>query len=201
MSYVPQRLLYVLRAPAQVRNTFGRGWKNNAEESREVRETFVVDAENPKTTEKAKEWARQRRWVGWQQEVTPVAEPLLIERPNIPFASVELVTLEKRSEGGRAWKVLVDGAFYVDLREDALLGALLYSTNHGDGVIYGPFQWVLCGSQLKILKVGGQEHQEVVKINTGEYGDKMRDKRLAGWAKYADRIAKAAAFRAAEKTQ
>ena len=165
---------------------FGRAWRRQvgADDMRRVRPTFVVEAENPKTRATAVAWAERRYWS------QPVSKAELIERPNVVIPSVELITLDRRSQGGRAWKVLVDDTFYVDLREDTLLDVLLYGQDNGQGIIQGPFIWLSMGNGLKLMRYGGSEHEAVAKWEETAAGIAATKKRLAGYAKQAAKMVK-----------
>jgi hypothetical protein len=188
VSYTPSNLLYVLRAETEVINNFGRAWRrqNSDADVRKVRPAFVVDAENPKTRATAVAWAESRYW--WRDPEPTKAE--IIEHRNVVIPSVELITLDKRSEGGRAWKVLVDDIFYVDLREDTLLDVLLYGQDNGQGIIRGPFIWLSMGNGLKLMRYGGSEHEEVAKWEKTAEGIAATKKRLAGYKKQIEKMVK-----------
>lgn len=185
MSYTPKNLLYVLRAETEARNIFGRAWRrqNDDADVRKVRPAFVVDAANPKTRATAIAWAESRYW---GEPMTAKAE--LIERPNVAIPSVELITLDRRREDGRAWKVIVDDVFYVDLREDTLLDVLLYGQDNGQGIIQGPLIWLSMGNGLKLMRYGGSEHEEVAEWEKTAAGIAATKKRLAGYAKQAAKM-------------
>jgi len=179
MSYTPEKLLYVSRPEITVTNHFGQAWKRQDQEktSRDVFPTFVVDAENPKTRATAIAWAERRYYND------PIVTPRIVEVPNAPLTSVELVTLEYRGEGGRAWKVIVEGSYYVDLREDTLLDVLLYGAGHEQGIIYGPFIWACIGSSIKLITFGGHEHSKIVEEEKSPSGRRLADKRRNAWKK------------------
>lgn len=186
MSYTPENLLYVMRPEETVHNFFTRTWryrnhKHPEATERFVRPTFVVDAENPQTRKTAVDWAKGN--YRYRAPTPGTAE--IVELPNTPISHVELVTLEVRSQGGRAWKVLIEDTYYVDLREDTLLDVLLYGRGHEEGVIVGPFIWVCVGSSVKLLTYGGHEHKQIIDEEQSAQGVALAAKRRATWAKQA----------------
>jgi len=87
-------------------------------------------------------------------------EPV-IEKPNDPIPTLQLLTLEERGEGGRAWKTLTPEGFLVDLREDVFLDVLFSSGVTRDGIIEGPFQWVVYGTQMRLALVDSALYREI----------------------------------------
>lgn len=157
VGYVPDKLKYVQRAPSQVADYWEHDlWGDEKPPSREVRGAFVVDASNDKTLKTAMEWAGHARW---NQKG---GKPTIEERDNAPIESIEVVSLDIRGNGGRAWKVLIENTFYADLREDVMLDAL----RHGEGVklgfLKGPFIWCGVGTQMKLVRVGSKLHDVVL---------------------------------------
>ena len=157
LGSIPDNLNYVQRPPKEI----GDYWEHDLTEDGEkiptvkVRETFVVDASNPKTLETAMKWAKNYGAVK-ERDIT------VSKRANDPIDTLEILGLDIRSEGGRAWKVIIHGTYYVDLREDVLLDAL----KNGPGVVNkelrGPFLWCRVASQLKLVRVGSRLHKAVV---------------------------------------
>lgn len=84
----------------------------------------------------------------------------LEEKYNTPF-SLRLITLEKRSQGGRAWKVIDKDNNMFDLREDVLLDALLNVGCEKDGRLKGEYIWAKLGSQSRIIRVDSTLHNKL----------------------------------------
>lgn len=144
VGYVPAKMTYVQRAPSEVSDYWEHDfWGDEKPPTRTVRETFVVDADNPNTRKTATEWAGPHA--------------VFTDKTNDPIEEVEVVSLVLRGNGGRAWKVLIDGTFYVDLREDVMLDALRHGMGVKKGMLKGPFQWA---------GVAGQNHLESRRIAT-----------------------------------
>lgn len=169
VGYIPENLKYVQRPATEVLDYWEHDFWDDGDKQKGVhlRETFVVDATNAKTLETAMRWAR-----GYDREAKGVT---VTERPNSPIATLEIISLDIRSEGGRAWKVLVDGLYYVDLREDVLLDTLKNGKGVTKGEFHGPFQWCGVGSSLKLVRVGSQLYQAVV-----EAGARKASKNVKG---------------------
>lgn len=147
IGYVPTTMKYVQREPKTIREFWEHALDGDEKTELSLTEAFPVDAEDKKRLVTAMQWA------GDHAKVT--------EMPNDPIPTIEIISLEIRAQGGRAWKALIHGTFYVDLREDVLLDAL----RNGEGVknseLIGPFVWAVVGSQTKIVRVGSKLHKAV----------------------------------------
>lgn len=152
IAHIPARILYVCRKGIDVRI----GWED-FDESRTVHVTpaYPVDPDgSKKTVQSAIDWARGR--------YNPEGDaPTTMTVANVPLPYVQIVNLEIRGEGGRAYKITVDGV-YVDLREDVFLDALLAKGVEVGGRLPGPFIWVRIGSQMKLIRVGSPLYDRVV---------------------------------------
>ena len=147
-GHIPEKLNYVQRQPRQVSDY----WEDDVylgEEppTRNVRETWVVEVEEFKT-------ARAAKWAG--------KKPTVTARNNDPITEVEIVSLDKRGNGGRAWKVLIDGEYYVDLREDVMLDAIRRGKGGSGNMLKGPFVWCVIGTQMKLVRIGSKLYDAVV---------------------------------------
>lgn len=149
VGYVPAKMTFVQREPSEVSDYWEHDfWGDEKPPTRTVRETFVVDADNPNTRKTATEWAGPHA--------------VFTDKPNDPIEEVEVVSLVLRGNGGRAWKVLIDGTFYVDLREDVMLDALRHGAGVKKGMLKGPFVWCGVGTQMKLVRVGSKLHEVVL---------------------------------------
>lgn len=160
-GYVPDNIKYVQRQPREVSDYWEHDWLTPEELRRKgilVAEAFPVDSKNKKTLETAMSWARRRNY----HDKGPVVPPKVTEVPNDPIPTVEIVSLDIRSEGGRAWKVLIHGTYYVDLREDVFLDTLRNGTGVIRGELSGPFVWCSVGSHMKLVRVGSKLHDAVL---------------------------------------
>lgn len=146
---LPKRIAYYTR-PAEI---VKRGWQgiDNLDIAPPITATpaFAVDSASKDGRKTAAQWS-----MGWDK--MDLAQPT--ELDNAPISSVEVLTLEKRREGGRAYKVrlrgVVDDTYYVDLREDVLLDALLAGGAKKGGLLSGPFVWGRYETQLRLVRIG-----------------------------------------------
>jgi hypothetical protein len=161
-----------------------------------VKPAFAVDVDSEKMVATARSWGTHERY----KKVCDVAPEFT--GPNDSFTDLQLIDLEKRSEGGCAYKVVDGHGRLYDLREGIFLECL-YSgeiEKRGDGVfLTGEFIWAVNGSQMKIVRVGsclyeklkeaGERRQLVVlkrkDLKPGYvYRMKSKDeKAYLGWAK------------------
>ena len=146
------------------------------EQKRVVVPAFPCDADNPKTIETAKSWANGRHW---QDKKVKMGQ---LDFPNEPMNNIQLISLEHRGEGGRAYKVIArrgDIDFFFDLREDVLLDALLNcKTNKGYFLTH--FVWARVGSQMKIVRVGSELHNKLLKATSRKGLKKIKDLEVGG---------------------
>lgn len=176
-GYIPERIKYVQRPPREVSDYWEHDWLTPEELRRKgvmVSEAFPIDATNKKTLETAMRWAKGR--YNYDPKAKEI-EPKITEVPNDPIPTVEVVSLDIRSEGGRAWKVLIHGTYYVDLREDVLLDSLRNGEGVVRGELTGPFVWCLVGSHMKLVRVGSKLHDAVI-----EAGERRDSKNVTGAA-------------------
>jgi len=165
-SYIPEKILYVCKKSQQIKPKF-----DEVEESffeTKAHPAFPVDPSREKTIETARSWARGTYW---QSKEEVAAEFEMVNEP----MKLQLIGLEVRSQGGRAWKVIAREKFYVDLREDILLEAILTCGVEKNGFINGEFIWTRTGSQMKLVRVGSalyatvqeaDEKKDEKKVNT-----------------------------------
>lgn len=99
-----------------------------------------------------------------------------IEISNNPRGGFKVVSAEQRDNGGRAWKVITPDGDLVDMREDVFLPILLDRGLPSTKIIDAQFQWVQCGSQLKLIEVGSQIHKAA--ITEEEHNGKKEEKKM-----------------------
>lgn len=120
-------------------------------DARGIHHAYPVDIDSP-SHETAQKWAKGRSSEG---------EVIKFTYHNM-FDRVKLIGLDKRSEGGRAYQVLIahdDKIFKVDLREDSLLDIILNSTIHL-GELSGEYAFIQSSSQVKLIRIGSKEYEE-----------------------------------------
>lgn len=123
---------------------------------------FVTDATNAKTQKTAQSWAEQmgRRYRGTTNENS--FTHTISERPNDPISGIRLIGLERRSQGGRAYKALVLDKYVVDFREDVLLDAILNGGILDNGILPGEYIFASVGSEMKLIRVGSLLHEKMI---------------------------------------
>jgi hypothetical protein len=102
-----------------------------------------------------------RNWANgwWNQKKVEVKET---SRKNDPIKGIKIISLEKRSEGGRAYKVVTPDNFYFDLREDVLMDTMLNAGISKDGVLNGTYIWARVRSEMKLVRVGSALHDALL---------------------------------------
>lgn len=122
------------------------GWKGQ-----EVIPAFCSDANNEKTCETGKRWAKGYHQNRKVESVTRNNESI----------SIKILSLEKRSEGGRAYKIVTKENFFFDLREDVLLDTII-NCDIIKGVPIGRFIWAKVGSQMKLVRIDSDLHKALI---------------------------------------
>lgn len=154
---IPDKITYVVTKPHKVT----RGWHGIDDlwiaDPVEATPAFPVDLKSKSSMETAESWA-----TGWRSNATATK----VECDNAPIKSVQLLTIEVRHEGGRAYKVRLDnvgdGTLYVDMREDVVLDAMLVNGVKKGGTLVGPFVWGRFQSQLRLVRVGSTLHKAML---------------------------------------
>jgi len=117
--------------------------------------TFPYNPESKTQPTTAKRWATSGWMIGGAKFVAPE-----VEFNNDPF-SVRIIALDKRAEGGRAYKVIDDQGRKFDLREDQLMEAIRLGGIEAGGQIIGGFVWGIRGSQMTLTFHGGRLYEEM----------------------------------------
>lgn len=120
--------------------------------------SFYTNKDSASMQETAKSWADKEK-----------GEELI----NNPFSNVKIVGLEQRNEGGRAYKVLIDDLYYVDLREDVLMDVIFAEGIQGGGELNGKFLWAQKGSQMRLILKDSEEYYEAL-----DYGNKRNQVKI-----------------------
>lgn len=128
-----------------------------------VNETFVSDADNAKTCATGKEWAEKNGSWNDSTRKYDLFGYNVEEIDNKPITDVIVTSLEHRGNGGRAYKVIVNGKYYVDLREDILLDTILNAGIEIGGKLKGEYIWAKIGSAMKLIRTNSALHEEMLK--------------------------------------
>lgn len=127
-------------------------------------ETYVSDADNKKTCETGAWWAEKtsNRYNSTTQTYEQ-GSYTVEEVDNVPIKNVVITSLEHRGQGGRAYKVIVNDRYYVDLREDVLLDAILHVGINSGGKLMGEYLFAKVGSQMKLVRIDSGLYNELIK--------------------------------------
>ncbi len=163
---IPDKITYVVKQAHAVT----RGWHGlddlHIAAPVTAAPAFPVDPESKSSMETAVRWAE-----GWGNK-NPSRS---VVGDNAPIKEVEVITIDVRAEGGRAYKVrlldVAEGDLYVDMREDVVLDAMLVNGVKKGGIVKGPFVWGRLHSQLRLVRVGSSLHDAMVKA-----ADRMAEK-------------------------
>lgn len=169
---IPDKVVFINRKPQQIDWEWDDFKRENVKVGPTVVPLFVADPLKPKTVETGLSWAKDRWWSG--KDTTTEHIPTQLEVENNPI-QIKIISLETRSQGGRAYKVMFgENNYYVDLREDVLLDCIL-ECKIEQGVPDCEFVWGKVGSQMKLVRVGSELHEQL--IQTTEDGKKAKIKK------------------------
>lgn len=138
---IPEKLYVTFR------NSYEATLKPSKEKSR-ILPAFIVPANSEKFVATANGWRHRD------------IEPVTIE--NTPISGLRIIGLSRRSSGGRAYKVIYPPNYLTDLREDVLLDAIYNVGVDAGGKMNGEYIWSVNGSQMRLIRVGSEEYQNVV---------------------------------------
>lgn len=127
-------------------------------------ETYISDAANKKTCETGQKWAEQKsNRYNYDTKSYYKTNFSVEEVDNVPIKNVVITSLEHRGQGGRAYKVIVNNRYYVDLREDVLLDAILHVGINSGGKLMGEYLFAKVGSQMKLIRIDSALYNELIK--------------------------------------
>lgn len=177
---IPERVRYVKAPTIEIRP----GSTHDRAPPIVVCPVFPVEDGNPKTLVTAQRWAYDAHFRAeahaaslekqadgstklWDElhkrrssgEFEPAIEEVVVE--NIPMSNIRIVSLEHRSQGGRAYKALIDNYYYVDIREDDVLESILSTGIDKGGVLNGKFQW-MAHSGLRLVRDGSEKQRAIL---------------------------------------
>ena len=133
--------------PEELNNLWDDEVKNKAKMEK-VYPTYPIDASNSKTLISAKKWQKNK------------SKTKIVTVNNDPIKNIRIFSLEFRNQGGRAYKLLIDSKYYVDLREDVLMDILL-NAKVENGIIEADLIWATVGSQVKLIRVNSEIYNNI----------------------------------------
>ena len=158
-GHILEDVIYIYNNKLETIVTKWLDFDANITEEMKVIPAFPANPKSKSNLETGRCWANNNKyiWDNTQNNYIEQALEIIEEtRKNNPISNIKIVTLEKRSVGGRAYKVLVDDKFYFDLREDVLLDTMLNCGVSKGGQLNGQFVWAIVGSQMKLIRVGSK---------------------------------------------
>lgn len=136
----------------------------------------VLDQSSTNRHDSAKRWSgrSEGQWIdGKYVKVDP--NPSVYEFDN-KFDDVVIRNLEHRGEGGRAYQVIVTHGgkqFRCDLREDALVDAILNVGIEAGGKLNASYAFAIAGSQTNLIRIGSEAYKEALKDAEMRGGKKL----------------------------
>ena len=126
----------------------------------EVYNAFPVNADVSSAVATALEWGSNTYLKKQDSEESVI----IYELDNTGFIDAKIVDLSIRSEGGRAYKTILNNMFYVDLREKTLIQII---KNHriDKGIINVPLVYIQVGSQMTLVIRDSIEHKQAISQN------------------------------------
>jgi len=155
VGYIPESITYVCRRPEKKSTR----WDSLSVDIKELDVIPAFAAQNEKALETARSWATVRNWRN-NTSTEPYEE---FESDNTPI-KLQIVGLERRSEGGRAYKVITEHGYYFDLREDVLFDAIISVGIEKDGKMGGEYIWGVLGSQMRLIRNGSALHDSLKEL-------------------------------------
>jgi hypothetical protein len=170
---IPKEVCYVSSEQQEV--SVGCSWdiggwydaddeNNTAVGKEKVFPTFPIENGDEKSFKRAKEWAESHHAYYSDKPKKITAESVVVE--NKPIKKVRLLSLEERGNGGRAYKALIDGKYYVDMREDVLMDTILKTGVDAGGILRGEYVWAKMGSQMRLVRVDSELYKLITEFES-----------------------------------
>ena len=158
--YFPAKIAFIKGKKTTVDNRFDDG--DEMSPSIKATPAFIADPENEKNMKTGTDWAVDSLLgrYGYRPETMKIPVPGFLIVDNI-FTDVKIVTMDFRGNGGRAYKVVINGKYYCDFREDILLDCILNEGIGKGGVLKGSFSWMKYGQHTKLVRVGSKLHKRI----------------------------------------
>jgi len=146
MDYIPEKIIIVYRI----------------EENNKYKEAFVVPEDNMKVLDTVIKWASS----SYYNSTTNKTENYKFGQITIENkpCNVKIIDIDYRGNGGRAWKVIFNDKFKVDLRENVLL-ELITNKNINNGETENKLIWVRIGGNSKLIVYDSIKYKEILKTN------------------------------------
>ena len=172
---IPKQITYVSGPQTLMEIDLGTDETIDKLEKQLVSPTFVSTTETTLLT--ARKWIQHKRVREYNPETreyyydySPVLEQTV---DNKPIDNLRIIGLERRGNGGRAYKVLIDDLYLVDLREDVLMDTMNQHGIDPGRKLKGRYIWAKIGSQTKLIMVDGEVEKELQK--TTEIKEQQRE--------------------------
>lgn len=161
-GHIPEKITFIYSASKDV----GVDWEDGIEAGKKVTvfPAYPCDTANPKNLESGRVWAEDGcfsySWEGGKRIETEVAK-IQEEVFDNKFTNIQVVSIEYRRQGGRAYKVIVNGKYWVDFRDDVLLDVLIEAGVKKGGVLNGEYVFARVGSQMKLVRIGSELYKKL----------------------------------------
>ena len=189
---IPVQINYVYSAPEQV--VAKSSWDDTKNKtSITVNSSYPVEVGDEKSLDRAKKWAEYLNVCSWDRKaIKHIAQIATFN--NDPLENLKLISLESRGESGRAYKVLINDKYYVDLREDVLMDVMISVGVKPGGILGGSFIWAKLGNQMRLVRVGSDLHKMLVDSNNKKDMPKISKNNLEIGGIYRTRLGHCAIF-------
>lgn len=171
---IPKEVVYIFRDeitldPPKADDFYDNITFEKGHSGQKVWPTWVVEEDNIKTILRAVEWAEKNNKTILVKQ---------IKMQNAPIEKVQIVGINKRYEGGRAWKAIIDDKYYVDLREGSLMDLLFDNGIKKGAICNKKLIWAKMGSELKLIPVDSIAYKEIKKLDDEKAKKSTKEKFL-----------------------
>ena len=161
VANIPSNVTYFWSNQIEVGFSWDGDDDNTVSNKVDVLPSFCSDSENVKTMTSGETWAKG--YSVWDNITkTYMRSPVhKISRDNKPISGVRIVSIERRSQGGRAYKVATKDGHYFDLREDVLLD-IISNSSIKKSVISCDLLWCKIGAEMKLIRIDSDLHKHAI---------------------------------------
>lgn len=142
-GYIPEKVTYVSSNTKEIDIYDSDDYRAKIIDTKTVTPSYPV--EHGKSLEAAIKW-------------TGLKSPEIETFDNAPISGVQICDLVFRGNGGRAYKALLHGKYYVDLREDVLMDTIISCGIEKSGILLGKYVWAKLGTQMRLIREGSYIH-------------------------------------------